>query len=291
MGQPMTSRSGLSMCAGGIAILCVMDAIAKAMGAHLTTFQIVFLRYGGSALWLATWIAATGGRWPNWKDTPRHLQRACLLVVTASMFFYGVTHLPLAIVAALAMTAPLYVTLLGALVFGEGFNRRSAIALLLGSAGSAVIVLGDMHVVDSLSMDILPWLAALLAPVTYAVTMVVLKHHGKSDEPAAMTFGQSGLAALLALPLVFGPWPELTLEIGGLAVAIGLAGAVGFLLLTHGLQRVPVSVFAVLDYTALLWAAALGFAVFGEAPSQPFWIGAPLILVACILNTRPRRNA
>lgn len=181
------------MCAAGIAILCMMDAIAKAMGAHLTAFQIVFLRYAGSAVWLAAWIAATGGRWPSRQDLPRHLQRACLLLVTASMFFYGVTNLPLAIVAALAMTAPLYVTLLGAFVFGEGFHRRSAIALLLGSAGSAVIVVGDMRSIDALSTDILPWLAALLGPVTYAVTMVVLKHHGKSDEPAAMTFGQSCL--------------------------------------------------------------------------------------------------
>lgn len=91
--------------------------------------------------------------------------------------------------------------------------------------------------------------------------------------------------------MVFGPWPDLTLETGGLAVAIGLASAVGFLLLTHGLHRLPVSAFAVLDYTALLWAAALGFVFFGEAPGQSFWSGAPLILVACILNNRPRRNA
>ena len=115
----MKSLSGMLFCASGIVLMCCMDAVAKALGADLTTFQVVFLRYLGAALWLILWIALTGASWPKREDLGRQAQRAALLVVTASLFFYAVTHLPLAVVAALGMTAPVYVTLLGAIFFHE----------------------------------------------------------------------------------------------------------------------------------------------------------------------------
>jgi S-adenosylmethionine uptake transporter len=101
-----------------------------------------------------------------------------------------------------------------------------------------------------------------------------------------MTMGQSLLAAILVSPLAFGGWPTITPHIAGLGTLIGLLGAVGFLLLVHGLRRLPVSVFAVLDYTALIWAGLLGFIFFAEVPGPQLWIGGSLIIAACILNSR-----
>lgn len=286
----MSARSGFLMCALGIALMCAMDAIAKALGSQLTTFQIVFLRYAGAALWLVIWIGLSRGRWPRRSDGLLHLQRAVLLVITASLFFYAVAHLPLAVVAALGMTAPVYVTLFGRLIFKDRLGPRGLGALALGAVGSTVIVLGaGTGGLAGASANLTAWLAALLAPLTYAVTVIVLKHHSKDDEPAAMTLGQSALAALIALPFASGAWPTPDFGLVGLSVLLGLVGAAGFLLLTHGLQRLPVSVFAVLDYTALIWAAALGLALFSEVPAMAFWLGAPLIICACILNASKAR--
>ena len=101
-----------------------------------------------------------------------------------------------------------------------------------------------------------------------------------------MTMGQSLIAAILSFPLALGAWPEITPKIAGLGTLIGLLGAVGFLLLINGLRRLPVSVFAVLDYTALIWAGLLGFFFFSEIPGPQLWIGGSLIITACILNSR-----
>ena len=284
----MTARnSGLLLGAAGIALMCAMDAVAKALGADLTAFQVVFVRYLGSALWLALWLALTRGNWPRATDIGPQALRAVMLVATASMFFYAVARLPLAIVAALGMTAPLYVTLIGAVLFRERMGPGAWLALALGASGAVIIILaGGAPGLGSMSGEWLAWAAAMLAPRTYAAILALLKHHSGKEEPAAMTFGQSALAALLVLPLAAGNVPEITLTATALATLIGILGAVGFLLLIHGLRQLPVSVFAVIDYTALLWAGLLGFVFFGEVPALQFWAGAVLIVGACLINSR-----
>lgn len=279
--------NGIAMGATGIALMCGMDAVAKALGADLTTFQVVFARYLGAAVWLALWIGLSRGNWPRLSDLGRQSLRAVMLVATASMFFYAVARLPLAVVAALGMTAPVYVTVLGALIFKEQIGPGPWAALALGAAGSAIIIFsGGSMDLSGTSGEPLAWAAAVGAPLTYAVTLVILKHHSGHEEPAAMTLGQSFIAALLVLPLALGNLPAITMPVAGLATLIGLLGAVGFLLLINGLKRMPVSVFAVLDYTGLVWAGLFGFAFFGEIPGPQLWAGGALIVLACVITAR-----
>jgi drug/metabolite transporter (DMT)-like permease len=281
------ANRGLVIGAAGIALMCGMDAVAKALGAELTAFQVVFVRYLGSAAWLALWIALTGGTWPHRANIGAQALRAIMLVATASMFFYAVSQLPLAVVAALGMTAPLYVTLIGTLLFREKMGGNAWLALVLGAGGAAVIIIGDGTLnVAGIDGQWLAWAAALLAPLTYASILALLKHHSTKEEPAAMTLGQSAIAALLVMPLAASPLPVVTPQVIGLVSLIGLLGAVGFLLLIHGLRLLPVSVFAVIDYTGLLWAALLGFVFFSELPGPMFWLGASLIIGACLCNGR-----
>lgn len=285
----MTSRNtGFVLCVSGIALMCGMDAVAKALGASFSAFQIVFMRYLGAALWLALWILLSRGSWPRVTDLGRQALRAVMLVATATMFFFAVGRLPLAVVAALGMTAPVYMTLLGALLFRERMGGGAWLALVLGLAGSAIIILGGgaLDAGAASGGDSLAWAAALLAPLTYAATMALLKHHSGNEEPAAMSLGQSLIAALLVLPLAFGALPEITLLLAGQAALVGFLGAVGFLLLLHGLKRMPVSAFAVLDYTGLVWAALFGLVFFNEIPGLQFWFGALLIVAACVVNGR-----
>ena len=276
------SRSGVALGAAGIALMCAMDAVAKALGAELSTFQIVFVRYLGAAIWLALWIGVSKGQWPKLMDLPRQAFRAVLLVATASFFFYAVGRLPIAMVAALAMTTPLYITILGAVIFRETISGRAGLALALGVAGAAIIVFAGTQL--EVSGEPLAWAAALMAPLSYAVLLVILKHHSGKEHPAAMTLGQSSFAALLALPLALGDVPDLSSQTLVQVVLIGMLGAAGFLLLINGLKRIPVSAFAVIEYTGLLWAAVFGLVFFGEVPGPQVWVGGALIIGACALT-------
>lgn len=281
---------GIGLGLAGIFLLCSMDAVVKALGAHLPTFQIVFLRYFGAALWLMLWIALSRGAWPQRRNLSRYLLRGALLGTTAFLFFYAVSHLPLAIAAALAMTAPVYMTGLGMLTLREPVRVHPILALLLGGAGSAIIVLGGSAAGQAGTVNVLAWGAAILAPVSYALTMVILKNHSSHEDAAAMTLAQSLAAAAFMLPLAL---KEFVIPRGAVTtqmVLVGLFGASGFLMLTSGLKRIPVSIFAALDYTALLWAALFGWLFFTEVPAPSFYAGAALIIAACLVSARTAQS-
>lgn len=281
---------GFLLCVAGMALLCAMDAVAKALGASLNAFQIGLVRYGGAALWLVLYIAATRGAWPLRRNWRRHVLRGVLMVVTASLFFHGITRLPLAIATALAMSAPVYVSLFGIIFLKERPSPLLGVAILLGIAGSAVMVLGGDGGTGTGVEDISGWIAALLAPISYAAAIVLLKHHADDEGAAALTLSTAAVASLVLVPLALPgfvvPGSDLWLHMG----VIGLLGAAGFVLLTIGLRTTPASAFAVVDYLSLLWAALFGFVFFSEVPEMRFWIGGALIVVACALGMRANRK-
>lgn len=284
MSQPSRTIPGILLCAIGIAFLCLMDAVAKALGASMPTFMIVFVRYAGAALWLALYIALTRGAWPLRQNYARHAQRGALMALTACFFFYGVTNLPLAVVAALGMSAPIYVSLFGIVFLKEPVSLGLAGAILLGIAGSIVIVFGGDPIQVSGSSDLLAWGAAILAPMSYAAAIVLMKHHAADEGAATMTLAQSTVAAAVALPLIVPGFAMPAVASWPLIALIGLLGAFGFLFLINGLKRIPASVFAVVDYSALLWAAGFGYLFFSEVPELRLWIGGGLIIAACALG-------
>lgn len=275
---------GLLLCFAGMALLCAMDAVAKALGAHLTTFQIAFVRYGGAAAWLALYIALARTAWPSPRNWRRHAMRGLLMVTTACLFFYAVTHLPLAIATALAMSAPIYVSLFGIVFFRERPSRMLGVAIGLGIAGSAIMVIGSDGGVSS--GDLSGWIAGLLAPITYAAAIVLLKHHAGDESAGALSLSTAAIAAVVLIPVAVPDLVPPDASVWPLMVLIGLLGAAGFVLLTIGLRTTPASTFAIVDYMSLLWAALFGFIFFAEVPQPRFWIGGALIVSACALCLR-----
>lgn len=278
--------TGILLAAGGIAMLCAMDAVAKSLGAHISTFQIAFVRYAGAALWLAAFMLIARAAWPRRENYGRHALRGALIVVTACLFFYGVTNLPLAVAAALGMTAPVYISLLGVVFLKEPVSPAFILAIALGIAGSLIIVFGGEPIQTGGYSSLLAWGAGILAPVSYAAALVLMKHHSTDEGPMAMTLAQSSVAAVIAMPLALPGLAAPPAEIWWQIALIGLLGAVGFILIFGGLKRLPASIFSVVDYTGLLWAAVFGYLFFTEIPQVQLWIGGALIIAACALGMR-----
>jgi drug/metabolite transporter (DMT)-like permease len=276
---------GLLLCFAGMALLCAMDAAAKTLGAHLNAFQISCVRYGGAAIWMVLYIALQRAAWPDLRNWRRHISRALLMVVTACLFFYGVTHLPLAIATALAMSAPIYVSLFGIVFFKERPSPVLWIAVGLGIAGSAVIVFGG-PLTSGATGDTSGWIAGLLAPITYAAAIVLLKHHSDTEGAEALTLSTAAIAAIVLLPTAIPGFVLPPMSVWWLMPLMGLLGAAGFVLLTNGLRTTAASTFAIVDYASLLWAALLGYVFFSEVPGVRFWIGGGLIVLACIVVMR-----
>lgn len=284
-----TRMPGIGLAVAAVAVLSGVDALAKSLGAELSSFQVVFLRYAVSALFLTVFVCVFVRRWPRRGFMKAHALRGLLAAATASLFFYGIAGMPLLMALALAMTAPIYMAALGALVFGERPGRYVLLALLLAVSGSGLIVAAKGSGFAGPPVTATVIAAGLAAPLAYAFTAIAMKKSSADDHPVTLSLMQTVFAGLFCLPLAALLWqtpePGLYWQIG----LIGLCGALGFVFLISALARIPASLYAVIDYSALVWAGFYGFVFFGEIPAWPTLIGGALIVAACVLTARDQR--
>jgi S-adenosylmethionine uptake transporter len=286
MNKDLNAIQALLLATGGVAVLALMDALIKSLSATLPTIEILFFRQFGAAILLGLLVLATKAELPSPSRMKMHVIRSAMIGVTAFSFFYALGELPLGLVTAISLTAPIMVAVLGVVILKEELSKTLVIASLLGFSGAMIVTFGGNETPLSGGGSILAWFAAIFSPFAYAISIVILKSQTTQSSPQVLTFVQAGLIALFALPfLPFNFIMPQGDEIWRVAL-LGALGALGFMMFVVALKNVPASMFAMVDNTALIWAALYGYLFFQEVPHLTLWIGAAMIVGACVLVAR-----
>ena len=100
-----------------------------------------------------------------------------------------------------------------------------------------------------------------------------------------VAFQNCGPALVLAIPayLVWVPLTLTDLAMYGLAGVLAISG---LLMITSAFARAKAARLAAVDYTALVWAAGLGWIFFGEVPGVHTFAGAALIIAGALAVSR-----
>lgn len=273
----------------GNAVLTGMDALVKSLSAGYATSQLVGSRFLAAGLWVALWLAATRGGWPRADRLGAHALRAVTMVVAALCFFYALGRMPLAELFAITLTSPLFIALFGALILRERVRWTLAAAIALGFAGVLIVVgegLGNGGHAQPLAVA-----AALLTPIVYAFSIILLRQQTAHEPAAVIVCVQSLFAAVLIAPVAASDFVMPDLGDALRFAAVGFLGAFGYLCFAYALARTAAARFSIIEYTGLIWAALFGYAFFGEVPRVPVWIGAALIISACLLVMRQKQTS
>ena len=274
--------TALLQCAAGIGTLCLMDVTVKHLSATVPVPVITLARYTtGTILALAVWHFQ--GR-PRLTRTmlPLHIVRGALIAAMALAFYWSLKYLPLAEAITLSFIAPLLVPPFASLFLGERMQPRCLAAGALGFAGVLVTVQGA----PDFSGDRLFALAAVLfAAIAYAGSSVLLRARAATDGATIVTLMGAVIPMLILSPAAIGaPLPDLPLI--GWFMLLGLIGNVGMQLLTRAYTHIEAQVLAVMEFTALPWAALFGWVFFAEPVRPQVWAGAVIILAACLWASR-----
>lgn len=144
--------------------------------------------------------------------------------------FYALSHLPVADVLTLTNTYPLWIVLIGYLIWGE--TVEPSILIAIASALVGVVLIQQPHMEGNRAA-----LASALAAATFtAVAMMGLNRLGQID-PRAVVTHFSGVAALIMVPvLLLGhpvDWQAMADPITGfLLLGVGITGTIGQIFLT-----------------------------------------------------------
>ncbi|MFE1603045.1 DMT family transporter [Methylobacterium sp. ID0610] len=276
----------------GIGLLSLMDATIKGLAARYSVPEIAFVRYLVGSVLMVALIAVQRPGWPSWETWRTNGLRALLVVATALTFFTGLGRLPLAEALALSFLSPIFIALFAALLLRESVRPQVWAALLLGLAGVLVVVGGQIGTgisgeeISGEAERLWGIAAVLVSALTYALSMVLLRARARHDPVVTIVAIQNlGPAAMLAAPAAY-TWVPVTGPDWLPFVLVGTLGVAGHLVLSRAYAGAEAARLAVMEYTALIWAVALGFLAFGEVPGLATAAGTGLILAGSALAAR-----
>ena len=274
---------------GAVALLSIMDAVMKHLVLAIGILAVSFWRAGANLALSAGLYLPRRRRWPSRKTLWIHISRSIVVTIMALLFFWGIGRVPLAQAIALTFIAPLIAMLLAPLFLKERLAGRSIAGAIAAFAGVVVIVLGQARA--KVAPDVLLGIAAILgSAICYSGNILMMRWQALAAKPLEINFFQSVVVLVLwlaALPLIGIPdWPHG--QISWVVVA-SLLSTSGGLLFAWAYAREEASYLAVTEYSAFLWASALGWLVFRERVSLYTVAGAVLIVGGCLVAARRKR--
>jgi len=269
-----------------VSTLSIMDAVMKhlviAIGILAVSVWRAVVNLGVAG---ALYLPRRSG-WPNRSTLRLHVVRGVLVTALAFLFFWGIGRVPLAQAIALTFIAPLMALLLAGAFLKEQIGARSIVGSIAAFAGVVVIVFGQTR--TRIGPEVLLGSAAILgSALCYAANIVMMRPQAQAAGPLEINFFQS--LTVMVVWLVMLPFIGLPASAGWQWPWILLAAALstcGTLLYGWAYARGEASYLAVTEYSAFLWASALGWLVFRERVSLYTLAGAALIVGGCLVAAR-----
>ena len=273
--DPSTHRiSGALMMALATLVVTCMVICVRMVPGELHPFQLAFFR---NFFGLAALVAWQSGSGPGFLKTRRlrlHLGRGLFNLLAMLAFYSAVFITPMASIAALNFTSPLFASLLAILVLKEPFRLRRLAVIAVGMAGAAIILRPGFQAIG--------WGPPLIlfSAMMWAVSLIFIKALSRTDSSLTiatyMVIFTTPFSLLAAVPVWQWPGGEQLFWM----LLVGLLGSAGQICLAQAFKMAEASSVLPFDFLQLVWAALLGFLVFGEVPDRWVWLGGALIFLS-----------
>ena len=267
-----------------------MDATIKFLQHSNHTLLVTFGRYlFGAAFSFFIWQRA--GKPAITREMWRaHGLRGFVIAGCAVTFFWGLSVLPLAEAVTLSFIYPLLAPFVANVVLKERVRSSSIVCGVIGFAGVLIAVQGAPSSAQAPEHD-LGVAAVLTSAAFFSIAMVLLRERAQKDGAAIVSLMTSFVpCALFAIPtLIFATPPAL--ETWPFFLLMGARAAVFMYLMAQAYSRAEAQQLAPIHYTELIWASIIGFAVFHETVRPQIYMGAALIITACLYATWDERRA
>jgi S-adenosylmethionine uptake transporter len=271
-----TSRSGTAglgvvLYLVGVGLFSINDALGKWLVADYGVGQLMMLRSIGAAAVLAPIVATLRVNLIDARQAPLQILRIVLSAVDTFSFYYATRFMPLADVMTFYMATPLIATAMSAPLLGEKVERFRWIAVAIGFVG-VVIALRP-------SPQMFSWAApvALFGATTFALSQTITRQLRRTHW-LPLVFWQfvgSGVIGAMTVPWA---WTTPSPFDVGLMFLVGVVSMTCYIFITRALALARVAVLAPLQYSAILWAAIMGWLVWRDAPTFPIIVGNAIII-------------
>jgi drug/metabolite transporter (DMT)-like permease len=280
----MNTGKGIVLKLISAVLFALMSALIRYLGARYPVGEVVFYR-SAFAIVPVMLVYAWRGELAAVVRTERpfgQAGRGALSIVGMFCNFGALARLPLVESNAISFTSPLFSVALAALILKERVRIYRWSAVIIGFIGVLVVLSphlsGDeLTIAMASATSVSGVLYAIAGSATNAGTAIQTRWLTQSESTSSIVFYFSlscALAGLVTWP--FGWLSPTGTELAAL-ISIGFLGGMGHIFLTESYRHASASVVAPFDYTSMIWALVLGYAMFGEVPTVMIIVGSLII--------------
>lgn len=266
---------GALLMMGSMAAFTLNDTFFKTLSGEVPLFQGIFLRGCLVVVLMSVLAFATGDlRRPIPAGDRKVIALRTLGEMGATIcFLTALFHMPLANVTAILQSLPLFITLVGALLFGEQVGWRRWGAIIIGLFGVLLIVRPGGEGFDRFSL-------LALAAVGFVVLRDLSTRRLSPGTPSLSV----ALVGAVAITLMGGmvsatsDWVPLEVYHYKAIAAASLFIIFGYTLSVMVMRIGEIAVVTPFRYTAMVWAILLGYLVFGDIPGPLTLVGSAIVV-------------
>ncbi len=276
---------GIALMVLSCAFLATKDGLAKSFLDQVGPVQMIWFQYVGNFAVMAM-IAAPRHGWDVVRPAPLGWQvfRGAASAAAVSTLYWALTYIPLADATAMFMLAPIVVTALSPFILGERIGIRRIAAIGVGFAGVLVILR------PGFGGSAPGYYIGLLAGFLLAFYFIANRRLAGVAAPILNVTHNAltgAIALSLFLPLFWHPVPLAAVPKLFALVALAVFGQA---LMISSFNYAPAAVVSPFTYAMLVFAAIIGYAVFGTFPDLATWIGIALIVGAGLFIAHRERQ-
>ena len=278
---------GVTLMSVGSITLVVMALLIKQLGTRIPSIEILFFRSLIGFCFVLPLFLRNPMEPLRTRRHGMHLVRGIVGTLGNIAFFWTITHMLLADAMALQFSRPLFMIPLAVLFLGEVVGWRRTAVVLVGFVG--ILVYARPFTAGFDPGAFVGAGGALLG----GLVVICIKRLATTEPTRVIMFYYALWTAVFSLiPTLWfwvtPNWLELLMLIG-----VGFLGISGQAMITHGWTLGETTALVTIDYSRIVYAALLGYLIFGEVPGPWNFAGMALIVAASLylVLTEKQRQA
>ena len=266
---------------GAVASFVSMAVAGRELSGSMSVEAILFWRSLVGLLCMIPIVWRDGGPRAFMTSRPGgHLWRNIVHFTGQFGWFYGIVHVPLALMTSFSMTLPFWGAILAAIFLKERLGGGRLAMILIGFLGVLVIVQPGVAPVNHAVF------VGLGGIFCYAASAIMVKVLSRTESANSIVFWMMVMQTPMALALAWNQlaWPSLA-DLPWV-VLVGVTGVTAHSCLTRALSKADAAVVLPVNFVQLPIMALIGILAYGEVLDPWTVAGAALILAANWWNVR-----
>jgi drug/metabolite transporter (DMT)-like permease len=275
-----TAFTAASWMVGSAFCSALMVIMVRFVDTSISVPQMIFMRNGFGVLMFLPFILVKGKSFFSTKRLKNHFYRSLSGVFAMLIFFYCIRKMELPVVVAITYTVPLFSSIMAYYYFNDRPGIQRICAMVVGFIGVLIVIRPGFEGFTPLSF------LMVLCSIFWAVSGILIKDLGKTEQPLIITFYLTLFMTLLTFPIMlFFGWTSPSFESTMWIIGIAFVSVVLQYCLSNALAIADISFLYAFDYTRLIFVSLFAYFIFNEVVDAPTIIGSSIIIISAVYTT------